>query len=115
MEIRNIAIIAHVDHGKTTLTDALLRQAGVAVEGVSMDSNDLERERGITIYAKNAALEYKGTKINIVDTPGHGGGRGGRAGAFFGARRQRRAEQFSRGLLHRTAGDSNEEARRQIH
>ena len=71
MDIRNIAIIAHVDHGKTTLTDALLRQQGVAVEGVSMDSNDLERERGITIYAKNAALEYKGTKINIVDTPGH--------------------------------------------
>ena len=71
MDIRNIAIIAHVDHGKTTLTDALLRQAGVAVEGVSMDSNDLELERGITIYAKNAALEYKGTKINIVDTPGH--------------------------------------------
>src|SRR3954464_5595210 len=71
MEIRNIAIIAHVDHGKTTLTDALLRQQGVAEEGVSMDSNDLERERGITIYAKNAALEYKGTKINIVDTPGH--------------------------------------------
>ena len=71
MDIRNIAIIAHVDHGKTTLTDALLRQQGVAVEGVSMDSNDLERERGITIYAKNAALEYKGSKINIVDTPGH--------------------------------------------
>ncbi|OGC86178.1 GTP-binding protein TypA [Candidatus Adlerbacteria bacterium RIFCSPLOWO2_01_FULL_54_21b] len=71
MEIRNIAIIAHVDHGKTTLTDALLRQAGVSSEGVSMDSNDIERERGITIYAKNAALEYKGTKINIVDTPGH--------------------------------------------
>ena len=71
MDIRNIAIIAHVDHGKTTLTDALLRQAGVAVEGVSMDSNALELERGITIYAKNAALEYKGTKINIVDTPGH--------------------------------------------
>jgi len=71
MDIRNIAIIAHVDHGKTTLTDALLRQAGVAVEGVSMDSNALELERGITIYAKNAAIEYKGTKINIVDTPGH--------------------------------------------
>ncbi len=71
MDIRNIAIIAHVDHGKTTLTDALLRQAGVALEGVTMDSNDLERERGITIYAKNAAIEYKGTKINIVDTPGH--------------------------------------------
>ena len=71
MDIRNIAIIANVDHGKTTLTDALLRQAGVAVEGVSMDSNALELERGITIYAKNAAIEYKGTKINIVDTPGH--------------------------------------------
>src|SRR6202167_1603150 len=71
MEIRNIAIIAHVDHGKTTLTDALLRQCGEGGEGVSMDSNDLERERGITIYAKNAAVFYKGTKINIVDTPGH--------------------------------------------
>jgi GTP-binding protein len=71
MEIRNIAIIAHVDHGKTTLTDALLRQAGVARAGSTMDSNALEQERGITIYAKNAALEYKGTKINIVDTPGH--------------------------------------------
>src|SRR3990167_10398180 len=71
MEIRNIAIIAHVDHGKTTLTDALLRQTGVAEEGTSMDSNALERERGITIYAKNAAMPYKGTKINIVDTPGH--------------------------------------------
>jgi GTP-binding protein len=71
MEIRNIAIIAHVDHGKTTLTDALLRQTGVAEEGVSMDSNALEQERGITIYAKNAATFYKDTKINIVDTPGH--------------------------------------------
>src|SRR6185295_7473521 len=71
MEIRNIAIIAHVDHGKTTLTDALLRQTGVAKEGVSMDSNALELERGITIYAKNAAIFYRDTKINIVDTPGH--------------------------------------------
>ena len=69
MEIRNIAIIAHVDHGKTTLTDALLSQAGVG--GVSMDSNALEQERGITIYSKNAAIFYKDTKINIVDTPGH--------------------------------------------
>ena len=69
MEIRNIAIIAHVDHGKTTLTDAILKQCGV--EAASMDSNKLEQERGITIYAKNAAVEYKGTKINIVDTPGH--------------------------------------------
>jgi GTP-binding protein len=71
MEIRNIAIIAHVDHGKTTLTDALLRQTGAVKEGVSMDSNTLEQERGITIYAKNASVIYKDTKVNIVDTPGH--------------------------------------------
>lgn len=71
MEIRNIAIVAHVDHGKTKLTDALMRQTGVMAEGVSMDSNTLELERGITIYSKNASIEYKGTKINIVDTPGH--------------------------------------------
>src|SRR3989337_1143842 len=71
MEIRNIAIIAHVDHGKTTLTDALMRQTGAFEEGVSMDSNTLEQERGITIYSKNAAILYHGTKINIVDTPGH--------------------------------------------
>ncbi|OHA01343.1 MAG: GTP-binding protein TypA [Candidatus Sungbacteria bacterium RIFCSPHIGHO2_02_FULL_49_20] len=71
MEIRNIAIIAHVDHGKTTLTDALMRQTGAFKEGVTMDSNALELERGITIYSKNASISYKGTKINIVDTPGH--------------------------------------------
>lgn len=71
MEIRNIAIIAHVDHGKTTLTDQLMRQMGGLAEGVTMDSNDLEQERGITIYAKNTSVNYKGTKINIVDTPGH--------------------------------------------
>ncbi len=71
MEIRNIAIIAHVDHGKTTLTDAIMKQTGAAAEGVSMDSNTLEHERGITIYSKNTSIEYKGTKINIVDTPGH--------------------------------------------
>lgn len=71
MEIRNIAIIAHVDHGKTTLTDALMRQTGQVLEGVSMDSNALEQERGITIYAKNTSVFYKDTKINIVDTPGH--------------------------------------------
>jgi GTP-binding protein len=74
--IRNIAIIAHVDHGKTTLVDAMLRQSGIfranqeLIERV-MDSNDLERERGITILAKNTEIEYHGTKINIVDTPGH--------------------------------------------
>ncbi|MDZ4286286.1 MAG: GTP-binding protein, partial [Candidatus Sungbacteria bacterium] len=71
MEIRNIAIIAHVDHGKTTLTDAIMRQTGMFQEGMSMDSNTLEKERGITIYAKNSSIFYKDTKINIVDTPGH--------------------------------------------
>lgn len=85
MEIRNIAIIAHVDHGKTSLTDALLRQTGMIKEGISMDVNDLEKERGITIYSKNASIFYPSpqqargklsserpiTKINLVDTPGH--------------------------------------------
>jgi GTP-binding protein len=72
MEIRNIAIIAHVDHGKTTITDAILRQTGmVQDENVTMDSNALEQERGITIYSKNTSIFYKDTKINIVDTPGH--------------------------------------------
>ena len=71
MEIRNIAIIAHVDHGKTTLTDALMRQCGMSEEGATMDSNALEQERGITIYSKNTSVYYKDTKINIVDTPGH--------------------------------------------
>ena len=72
MEIRNIAIIAHVDHGKTSLTDALMQQTGMITDDtVSMDSNDLERERGITIYSKNTSVFYNGTKINIVDTPGH--------------------------------------------
>src|SRR6266571_517876 len=74
--IRNIAIIAHVDHGKTTLVDCLLRQSGTfaAHEKMTervMDSNDIEKERGITILAKNCAIEYGGTRINIVDTPGH--------------------------------------------
>jgi len=71
MEIRNIAIIAHVDHGKTTLTDALMRQTGMSGTDVSMDSNDLEKERGITIYSKNTSVFYRDRKINIVDTPGH--------------------------------------------
>ena len=74
--IRNIAIIAHVDHGKTTLVDAMLAQSGTFRENEQvdervMDSNDLEKERGITILAKNTSLMYKGVKINIIDTPGH--------------------------------------------
>src|SRR5271163_1259392 len=76
MDIRNIAIIAHVDHGKTTLVDQLLKQSGAVrdnqhVQERAMDSNDLERERGITILAKCTSVEWKGTRVNIVDTPGH--------------------------------------------
>lgn len=75
-DVRNVAIIAHVDHGKTTLVDELLKQSGVFRENQEvaervMDSNDIERERGITILSKNTAITYKGTKINIIDTPGH--------------------------------------------
>ena len=78
--IRNIAIIAHVDHGKTTLVDKMLYTANVVKQQSAfsdqpkeliLDNNDLERERGITILAKNVAIDYKGTKINIIDTPGH--------------------------------------------
>ncbi len=75
-QIRNLAIIAHVDHGKTTLVDGMLRQSGVfherqVVEDRVMDRGDLERERGITIMAKNTAIIYKDYRLNIVDTPGH--------------------------------------------
>src|SRR4029078_12028522 len=75
-QLRNVAIIAHVDHGKTTLVDGLLKQAHVfrdpdAAGTLIMDSNELERERGITILAKNTAIGYEGVKINIIDTPGH--------------------------------------------
>ena len=75
-DLRNIALIAHVDHGKTTIVDGLLKQSGIfrlneTVQERVMDNIDLERERGITIMAKNTAIEYKGVKINIVDTPGH--------------------------------------------
>ena len=74
--IRNIAIIAHVDHGKTTIVDALLKQSNVfrdneVVQDRVMDSNDLEKERGITILSKNTSVQYGDVKINIVDTPGH--------------------------------------------
>ena len=75
-KLRNIAIIAHVDHGKTTLVDCMLKQCGVfreneVVEERVLDNNDIERERGITILAKNVSVNYNGYKINIVDTPGH--------------------------------------------
>ena len=74
--IRNIAIIAHVDHGKTTMVDCMLQQAGVFRENQQvqervLDSNDLEKERGITILSKNISINYKGCKINVIDTPGH--------------------------------------------
>ena len=76
MELRNIAIIAHVDHGKTTLVDEIIKQAELfrdneAMKTCLLDSNDLERERGITILSKNISVNYRGTKINVIDTPGH--------------------------------------------
>src|SRR6186713_506519 len=93
--IRNVAIIAHVDHGKTTLVDAMLRQTGVfrdneAVAERVMDSNDLERERGITILAKHCSVLYKNTLINIIDTPGH---------ADFGGEVERTLKMADGGLL----------------
>src|SRR5258708_32264183 len=93
--IRNLAIIAHVDHGKTTLVDKLLHQSGTfaAHQHIAervMDSNDLERERGITILAKNTAVDYEGGHINIVDTPGH---------ADFGGEVERSLSLVAGGLL----------------
>jgi len=87
--IRNIAIIAHVDHGKTTLVDGMLKQSGTfrdnqVVEERIMDSMDLERERGITILAKNTSVYYNGVKINIVDTPGHADSWRGRTQLEYG-------------------------------
>ena len=97
MNIRNIAIIAHVDHGKTTLVDTILKQSHVfrdnqkeMSEHLLMDSNDLEREKGITILAKNTSVEYKGEKINIIDTPGH---------ADFGSEVERVLNMASAALL----------------
>src|SRR4029078_1591268 len=99
MQIRNIAIIAHVDHGKTTLVDKMLRQAGAfrenqVVQERVMESIPRERERGITILAKNTSVRWKGTKINIVDTPGH---------ADFGGEVERILRMVGGGLL---AGDA---------
>src|SRR2546430_17356769 len=94
-EVRNIAIIAHVDHGKTTLVDGLLKQAGAfrrgeVVQEGALDSNPIERERGITILAKNTAITWKGVRINIVDTPGH---------AEFGGEGERLLTMVDSGLL----------------
>src|SRR5690242_21020497 len=93
--IRNIAIIAHVDHGKTTLVDAMLKQSGIFRQNEEvaervLDSNDLERERGITILAKTTGIRYRGVKINIVDTPGH---------SDFGGEVERALKMVDGGLL----------------
>ncbi len=94
-KIRNLAIIAHVDHGKTTLVDCLLRESGTIREGsvkrdLIMDSNPQERERGITIFAKNCAVDWNGYKINLIDTPGH---------ADFGGEVERVLKMADAGLL----------------
>ena len=96
MELRNIAIIAHVDHGKTTLVDVLLKQSGTfrdnqKIQERAMDSNDLERERGITILAKCTSVNWNDTRINIVDTPGH---------ADFGGEVERILSMVDLSLIH---------------
>ena len=101
-QIRNIAIIAHVDHGKTTMVDQLLRQSGTfadheKVVDTVMDSNAIERERGITILAKNCAVSWQGTHINIVDTPGHADFGGEVERAFVDGRRRGAADRRARG------------------
>jgi GTP-binding protein len=111
---RNIAIIAHVDHGKTTLVDALLKQSGIfrANEAVAervMDSNDLERERGITILAKITGVRFHGTKINIVDTPGHSDF-GGEVERAENRRRRHAARRRQRGPAAPDALRSDESA-----
>ena len=120
--LRNVAIIAHVDHGKTTLVDQMLKQSGAfrANQQVAervMDSGDIERERGITILAKNCSCEYNGVKINIVDTPGHadfGGEVERRFAGFFAGQRAPRAGRIQRLCprdLHRRHRAAEEEQR----
>ena len=127
-QIRNIAIIAHVDHGKTTMVDQLLRQSGTFAEhekvvDTVMDNNAIERERGITILAKNCAVSWKGTHINIVDTPGHAdfGGEVERAlsmvdgvvlliDAQEGQRRQGRLTHPMYGAVHNDASAGDEKS-----
>ena len=114
-QLRNIAIIAHVDHGKTTLVDKLLEQSGTLEtrggnEERVMDSNDLERERGITILAKNTAVHYENMKINIVDTPGHADFSGEHVADLHWGRHGTNPSQ-SRGEMCRTSAPAGDAGR----